>query len=63
MDRTEVAPDKNELTVQDILEKSQTAAADGTESLMARLQPNFSDAIVGALGEPERNSNAIQPMR
>ena len=33
------------------------------ESLRARLLADFTDAVVGALGEFVRNSNASQPMR
>lgn len=33
------------------------------ESLRARLLTDFTDAVVGVLGEFVRNSNATQPMR
>ena len=37
--------------------------ANEAESLRARLLTDFTDAVVGALGEFVRNSNASQPMR
>jgi hypothetical protein len=37
--------------------------ANEAESLRARLLADFTDAVVGALGEFVRNSNASQPMR
>jgi hypothetical protein len=37
--------------------------ANEAESLRARLLTDFMDAVVGALGEVVRNSNATQPMR
>jgi hypothetical protein len=63
VDMTEVVPDKNDITVQGILEKSQSAVAAEAESSRARLQADFEDAVVGALDEVERNSNVTQPMR
>jgi len=52
-------PDRNNITVQGIPEKSESEA----ESLKACLHVDFTDAVVGALGEYVRNSNATQPMR
>ena len=37
--------------------------ANEAESVSARLLTDFTDAVVGALGEFVRNSNATQPMR
>jgi hypothetical protein len=55
VDRTEVVPDKKDITVQGILEKSQTTSATESTLLTAGLQANSTDVVVGALGEFERN--------
>jgi hypothetical protein len=55
VDRSEVASDKNDITVQGILEKSQATSATESVLLTAGLQAISTDAGVGALGEFERN--------
>jgi hypothetical protein len=55
VDRTEVVPDKKDITVQGILEKSQTTSATESTLLTAGLQAISTDAGVGALGKFERN--------
>jgi hypothetical protein len=57
--RPDAIPDKNNITVQGILEKTQSEAASSMDGLQAYL----TDAVIGALGEFVRNSNATQPMR
>jgi hypothetical protein len=53
-DRSEDIPDKNNITVQGILEKTQSEAASSMDGLQAYL----TDAVIGALGRFVRNSNA-----
>jgi hypothetical protein len=48
-DRTEVVPDKKDITVQGISEKIWLATAAEAQSSMAHLQANSTDAVVGAL--------------
>ena len=62
-DRSEDIPDKNNITVQGILEKSQTTGASELTSDTDGLQANLTNAVVGAFSEAERNSSANQPMR
>ena len=57
--RPEVIPNKNNITVRGILEKTQSEAVSSMDGLQAYL----TDAVVGALGEFGCNSNATQPMR
>jgi len=52
--RPDTIPDKNNITVQGILEKTQSEAASSMDGLQAYL----TDAVIGALGEFVRNSNA-----
>ena len=52
--RPDVIPDKNNITVRGILEKTQSEAASSMDGLQAYL----TDAVIGALGEFVRNSNA-----
>jgi hypothetical protein len=52
--RPDAIPDKNNITVQGILEKTQSEAASSMDGLQAYL----TDAVIGALGEFVRNSNA-----
>jgi hypothetical protein len=47
----------------EVLRASLNEEANEAESLRARLLADFTDAVVGALGEFVRNSNATQPMR
>jgi hypothetical protein len=47
----------------EVLRASLNEEANEAESLRARLLADFTDAVVGALGEFVRNSNASQPMR
>jgi hypothetical protein len=65
VDRTEAVADKNNITVQGILEKSQSEAVAEAEASMDGLQAYLTDAVavVGAFNEAERNSSATQPMR
>jgi hypothetical protein len=55
VDRAQVVSDKKDITVQGILEKSQTTSATESSLLTAGLQAYSTDAVVGALGEFERN--------
>ena len=52
--RPDVIPDKNNITVRGILEKTQSEAASSMDGLQAYL----TDAVIGALGRFVRNSNA-----
>jgi hypothetical protein len=52
--RPDAIPDKNNITVQGILEKTQSEAASSMDGLQAYL----TDAVIGALGRFVRNSNA-----
>jgi hypothetical protein len=52
--RPDAIPDENNITVQGILEKTQSEAA----SPMDGLQAYLTDAVIGALGRFVRNSNA-----
>ena len=61
--RPDAMPDENNITVQGILEKSQTKGARESKLATVGLQAISTDAGVGALGEFERNSNATQSMR
>jgi hypothetical protein len=61
--RPDAIPDENNITVQGILEKSQTTGASEPTSDTDGLQENLTDAVVGAFSEAERNSSATQPMR
>jgi hypothetical protein len=61
--RFDAIPDGNNITVQGILEKSQTTGASEPTSDTDGLQANLTDAVVGAFSEAERNSSATQPMR
>ena len=61
--RPDAIPDKNNITVQGILEKSQTTGASELTSDTDGLQANLTNAVVGAFSEAERNSSANQPMR
>jgi hypothetical protein len=47
----------------EVLRRFLNEKANEAESLRARLLTDFTDAVVGALGEFVRNSNATQPMR
>ena len=47
----------------EVLRASLNEEANEAESLRARLLADFTDAVVGALGEFVRNSNASQPTR
>ena len=58
-DRSEAVPDKNNITVQGIPEKSESEA----ESLKACLHVDCTDAVISALGKAGRNTNKTQPMR
>ena len=60
--RPDAIPDDN-ITVQGILEKSQTTGASEPTSDTDGLQANLTNAVVGAFSEAERNSSANQPMR
>ena len=51
---SDAIPDKNNITVQGILEKTQSEAASSMDGLQAYL----TDAVIGALGRFVRNSNA-----
>jgi hypothetical protein len=52
--RPDAIPSENNITVQGILEKTQSEAASSMDGLQAYL----TDAVIGALGEFVRNSNA-----
>ena len=52
--RPDAIPDKNNITVRGILEKTQSEAASSMDGLQAYL----TDAVIGALGRFVRNSNA-----
>ena len=62
-DRSEDIPDKNNITVQGILEKSQTKGARESKLATPGLQANSTDALLIAFGKAGRNSNKTQPMR
>ena len=62
-DRSEDIPDKNNITVQGILEKSQTKGARESKFATPGLQANSTDALLIAFGKAGRNSNKTQPMR
>ena len=47
----------------EVLRASLNEEANEAESLRARLLADFTDAVVGALGEFVRNFNATQPTR
>ena len=47
----------------EVLRAFMNEKANEAESLRARLLADFTDAVVGALSEFVRNSNASQPMR
>ena len=53
--RPDAIPDENNITVQGIVEKSETTSATESRLLTAGLQAISTDAGVGALGEFERN--------
>jgi hypothetical protein len=61
--RPDAIPGENNITVQGILEKSQTTGVSEPTSDTDGLQANLTDAVVGAFSEPERISSATQPMR
>ena len=62
-DRSEDIPDKNNITVQGIQEKSQTKGARESKLATPGLQANSTDALLIAFGKAGRNSNKTQPMR
>ena len=61
--RPDAIPDKNNITVQGILEKSQTKGARESKLATPGLQANSTDALLIAFGKAGRNSNKTQPMR
>jgi hypothetical protein len=63
VDRTEVASDENNITVQGIREKSQTESAMEAKLAYGWIAGKFDDALLRGLGKSARNSNATLPMR
>ena len=61
--RPDAIPDENNITVQSILEKSQTKGARESKLATPGLQANSTDALLIAFGKAGRNSNKTQPMR
>jgi hypothetical protein len=61
--RPDAIPDENDITVQGILEKSQTKGARESKLATPGMQAYLPDAVVGVLSEAERNSSSTQPMR
>jgi hypothetical protein len=61
--KPDAIPDENNITVQGILEKSQTTGASEPTSDTDGLQANVTDALVMMFGNAKRYLNATQPMR